>query len=883
MKQKKVSCWWSWLLLVLFWCSYSSPSLSQVASEIPTPEQHFGFKPGTDRMLFNYEELISYLQKLDAASPRLKMMEIGHSPLGRTMYVALFSSEENISRIDRLKEINRQLALNPDLSETERNQMFAEGRVFLLATLSMHSDEVGPTQSAPLIAHQLVTTTDPGILAWLQNVVYMMVPNHNPDGMDLVVQNYRQYKGTKYEGCSLPGVYHKYIGHDNNRDFVTLTQEDTRAISRIYSLEWFPQVMIEKHQMGSTGVRYFVPPSHDPIAENVDAGIWNWTKIFGANMIADMTEQGLAGVTHSNIFDDYWPGSTTTGIWKNVIGMLTEMASIKDATPIYVEPNELRVGGKGLSEYKKSINMPLPWPGGWWRLSDMVTYEIASTMSLLKTASLHRSEILQFRNDLCRREVQKGITTPPYYFVLPAAQHDVSEWVELANLMQEHGVNVFRMGEDFAFANYSFKKGDLVVPLAQPFRSFIKEVMEKQIYPVRHYTPGGEVIKPYDVTSWSLPLHRGLQAVEVNARSEQFESLFHRLTGDFVLQPVLPGTMAAAVFNCNHNESFEAAFEALKRGLRIERLSSALKIEGVAMPKGSFIIYNSPGNALRDLVQKMKVAPLVLKETITVESAPVVMPRIALVESFFHDMDAGWTRYIFDSYGVPFTVIHPRDFEKADLVKNYDIVIFPDEDKNILMEGKYKAREEYYVTDYPPEFTKGIGKKGLENIMTFLDKGGLIISWGRSTALFTGNLEIVRGKDDREEFQLPVRDLTEQVQKAGLFCPNALLKTILLEDHPLTWGLPKEIGIMFEGRPVFSTSIPIFDMDRRVIGKFPEQNILMSGYCEKEEALGNKSNLVWIRKGKGQLVLFAFNPQFRASTQATYKLLFNSLLLPKIN
>lgn len=883
MKRNKMShrFAWPWLALFIFICS--TPTMSQVTPELPTPEQHFGFTPGTDRLLFNYEELISYLQKLDAASPRLKLVEIGQSPLGRTMYIAFLSSEENIDHLDRLKEINRQLALNPNLSETERAQMVADGKVFLLATLSMHSDEVGPTQAAPLIAHQLVTTTDPQILAWLQDVVYLMVPNHNPDGMDLVIQNYRRYKDTKYEGCFLPGVYHKYVGHDNNRDFVTLTQSDTRAISRIYSLEWFPQVMIEKHQMGSTGVRYFVPPAHDPIAENVAAGIWNWTKIFGANMITDMTEQGLAGVTHSNIFDDYWPGSTTTGIWKNVIGMLTEMASIKDATPIYIEPNELRVGGKGLSEYKKSINMPLPWPGGWWRLSDMVTYEIASTMSLLKTAALHRSEILRFRNELCRQEVQKGKTVAPYYYVLPAAQHDMSEWVELANLLQEHGVNVFRLAEDVAFANYSFKKGDLVVPLAQPFRPFIKEVMEKQSYPVRHYTPGGEIIKPYDVTSWSLPLHRGLQAVEVNNRSERFESQFRPLTGAFDLQQPVPSTLAAAVFNCNYNESFRAAFTALKQGLRTERLSSAVKIDGVAVPRGSFIIYNSQTGALKELIHKLKVAPLILKETITLESSPIAMPRIALVESFFHDMDAGWTRYLFDTYGIPFTVIHPRDFEKAELVKSYDIMIFPNEDKNILMEGKYKAREEYYVTDYPPEFTKGIGKKGFENLMNFLDKGGLIISWRRSTTLFTGNLEISRGKDEKEEFQLPIRDLTEQVQKAGLFCPNALLRTVLLEDHPLTWGLPKEIGIMFEGRPVFATSIPIFDMDRRVIGKFPEKDILLSGYCEKQEALENKTNLVWLRKGKGQLVLFAFSPQFRASTQGTYKLLFNALLLPKLN
>ena len=93
-----------------------------------------------------------------------------------------------------------------------------------------------------------------------------------------------------------------------------------------------------------------------------------------------MTAEGLAGVSQHYIFDDYWPGSTETCIWKNVIGFLTEAASARTATPIYIEPTELRVSGKGLSEYKKSINMLLPWEGGWWRLGDIVEYEIVSTM-----------------------------------------------------------------------------------------------------------------------------------------------------------------------------------------------------------------------------------------------------------------------------------------------------------------------------------------------------------------------------------------------------------------------------------------------------------------------------------------------------------------------
>ena len=240
-------------IVVLFFALVFTLSLNNAAAaqNVTTPEEFFGFKPGSDRKLFNYEKLIDYLKLLEQSSQKVKLALIGRSPMGKPMYVLCISSADNIKNLDKLKEINRQLALNPDLSAENIKKMTEEGKVFVLATLSMHSTEVAPAQSLPLIAYELATTGDPEKLKSLNEVVYMAVPCHNPDGMDMVVENYLKYLGTEFEGCALPRVYHKYAGHDNNRDFISLTQEDTRAIDGLYSKEWFPQVMVEKHQMGS--------------------------------------------------------------------------------------------------------------------------------------------------------------------------------------------------------------------------------------------------------------------------------------------------------------------------------------------------------------------------------------------------------------------------------------------------------------------------------------------------------------------------------------------------------------------------------------------------------------------------------------------------------
>jgi len=143
--------------------------------------------------------------------------------------------------------------------------------------------------------------------------------------------------------------------------------------------------------------------------------------------------------------------------------------------------------------------------------------------------------------------------------------------------------------------------------------------------------------------------------------------------------------------------------------------------------------------------------------------------------------------------------------------------------------------------------------------------------------LFTGLLEFTEG-NTREEFMLPFNNEADLASKAGLLVPGSLVTINLDQNNPLTYGMPQKTGVFYQGRQLFSTSLPLFDTDRRVIGLFPEKDILISGYCENEEKMANKAAMIWLRKGKGQLILYAFNPQFRASTQATYKLLFNALL-----
>jgi hypothetical protein len=839
-----------------------------------SPADFFGFKPGTDRQLFDYEQLIDYLKTLEQESSMLELRQIGQSPMGKPMYVAFISSAENIAKLDELKSINRELALNVNLEEHKKEELIAKGRVFVMVTLSMHANEVAPSQALPLIAYQLTSNTDDKINQVLSDVVYMVVPSHNPDGMDMVVNHYKKYKDTPYEGSRLPGIYHKYVGHDNNRDFVTLTQSDTRAIAKLYNTKWFPQVMIEKHQMGSSGPRYFVSPPHDPIAENVDAGVWNWMKIFGSNAITDMTQKGLKGISHSYLFDDYWPGATETCIWKGIIGMLTEAASVQYATPIYIEPNELQARGKGMSEYTKSINMPAPWDGGWWRLADIVEYELASTFSYLKTASKYKNEILVFRNTLSSNEVSKGKNTPPYYYIIPTEQHDKSEATQLLELLNEHGIEVHKLLINKTINGRAFYAGDYIVSLAQPYRAFIKEVLEKQKFPERHYTPKGQMIRPYDITSWSLPLHKGVACYEVNTPISLQDNDWQRIK--FPIKPKspeIPETANYIVLSAQENDNYRIAFSALSKGEEVLRIQAPINVEDQELASGAFMLPVNKETA--NLLSGFKGTVHFLTNEPEKKASEIKLPKIGIIESWFHHMDAGWTRYLFDTYQIPYQIIRPGEIMEVDL-KKIDMLIFPSENKGILMKGKYESNSHYFASHYPPEYSKGLGKEGLEKIWHFIQKGGRVIAWQEATELFMGYQETKLASAG--SFQLPIKNIDEAKKEQGFDLAGTLLSATLRKDHPLALGMPKTFGVFQRQSPILQTSFPYFDMDRRVIVSFAKEDIALSGYAKNTEVLKDLPAMVWIKKGDGDLVLFSFAPLFRASTPATYKLLFNALI-----
>ena len=322
------------------------------AAPLTTPSEFLGFTVGEDRKLADYGQIKSYFRQLDQDSPRVAIETLGKTTLGEDMIMAVISSEKNMSNLPRIREVARRLADPRGLSDAELDSLVEEGKTIVLVTCNIHSTEIASSQMAMEWAHALASADDPETLRRLDNVVLLLVPSLNPDGQTMEVEWYRKNLGTKHEGGRMPWLYHHYIGHDNNRDWFMLTQKETRDLTRAVYHEWFPQLFIDEHQMGANGPRMFIPPFSDPMDPGVHPLIWREVNLIGSTMAHRLEQQQKAGIIYGYQFDAYWIGGTrNTGWWKNITGMLLEVASARMATPIFVDPTELEGGRKGLVDY----------------------------------------------------------------------------------------------------------------------------------------------------------------------------------------------------------------------------------------------------------------------------------------------------------------------------------------------------------------------------------------------------------------------------------------------------------------------------------------------------------------------------------------------------
>lgn len=787
------------LLCLLIVSGAPARATQDAPNRLPTPESLLGFAPGDDRKLADWSQITAYFKALDAASDRVTLQTIGQTTLGRDLIVALISSPENLRDLKRYQEIQRRLA-DPRLvdSPSAAAELIRRGKTVIAVSCSIHSNEVVASQMSMRLAYALASEETPEMWAILDNTIILLIPSTNPDGTDIVTNWYRKTLGTPAEGSLPPELYHHYAGHDNNRDWFMLNLAETRAITDFFYKEWFPEIVYDVHQQGEFSSRLFVPPFLDPPNPNIDATILRQVALIGTKMATDLQAAGYKGVGTSMMYDTWWHGGMRTApYYHNAVGILTEAASARLATPTTITPEELRAGRRrggeengragreteeprgvrGLNNpLERATNFPDPWPGGEWRMRDIMNLELGAARSLFKLATLYREDFLRNFYEAGRRALLAGEREAPFAYVIPKKQHDEFAAAKMASLLAAQGIEVHEAQSAFTADGVNYEAGSRVVLLGQPYRAGAKALLEVQHYPDRRLYPSGPAERPYDVAGWTLPMQMGVECVEVKGR-----------------------------------------FEAELKLLRDEDLREYAR-------------RNQP----------------------KIENAT----RVGLYKSYAPSMDEGWTRYVFDEWGVKYTSLFDAEVRVGNLRAKYDVIVIPDQRGREIVNGNSTA-------GYPKEFSGGIKPEGVRALREFVEAGGTLVCFDNAARFAI------------DEFKLPVRNVLVGLKSSEFYCPGSILRVEATSAvHPLLKGMPA----VFDAYFTHSSAFEIQDKSQvQELARYAESNVLRSGWLLGEKYLAGKTALAEAKVGSGRVILFAFRPQHRAQTWGTFRLIFNSL------
>ncbi len=878
------------LIEVLFVVVLVAGSVFAVAQGVPPPEEVLGFKVGADYRMATYEQAVEYLQALEKASTKIKLFDMGPTSMGKPMIYAIITSQENMERLDHFKNISKRLALVDGLDDQQARSLAREGKAVVYIEAGVHADEPAPPQSHLQLAFDLVTSDDRETRLVLDNVIALLV-FPNPDGMQMISEWYSSNVGTPYEISTMPWLYHKYAGHDNNRDTFMGNLIETQHIVELVNREWLPVIFHSHHQTAPFPARIWVPPSAEPSNPNTHPLFIRGRNLIGAHMGFDFDQQGKPG-TISRVIHSFWYAGYMDWFFGffNVVATLTETALYRYATPHFYSVEDFPEEYK---DFTVGNFYPNPWKGGWWRFHDAVDYCVTASKSLLHTAALFREQFLYAKYQMGRDTAARFEGEPPYAWIVPRAQPDPPVAARMLNWLIHLGIEVYEAEETFEVAGSSYPAGTWILPMNQPFALSLKAIFEEQNYPdmAQHPALWQGIVNPqkspnayhppFDTAGWTLQYQMGVQMAPAGTPLKIGLKAIDKVE----LPPgkVAPSAQHAYLISPDRNNHFIAVNRILKEGAPVRLARESFQVKDRRYPPGTAII--SAKGVSRSLMESL-AGELSLgiggsPEAVKADAHELGTARVALYQSWVPNMGEGWTRWLLEQYEFSFSNVRDAEVRAGSLGKKFDVLILPSMQTKTLLEGHKKGT-------IPPQYVGGIGDKGVRSIKRFVAEGGTLVTLN-AASLFAVERLGLPVTNVLKDLGPPVRtlgpDLSAEPPKFA--CPGSVLRMKLDPSHPVAYGMPEEIGGMFMRSPAFEV---VYSEDGEeefernlIVAKYPGDNLLMSGYLKGEQYLRNKAAVVEVPLENGRVILLGFATQNRAQSHATFKLLFNSIYLGAIS
>jgi hypothetical protein len=875
------------------WVSYIPQS-----STVPSPEKFLGRIMGAPGELVGTEKAYAYAHALAAASTCVRVFTIGHSEEGREILMLAVADEAGIRDLDRLKAATSALADPRRTNEAAAEKLIASSRPVYYFNAALHSDETGSTEAMLELAYRLAVSEQPMIQRIREQVVVLINPISNPDGRDKMVDWFYRYLKGKTDRASLPRqsppYWSKYTFVDINRDTHQQTHETTRAVHRMF-VDWHPTVVHDLHE----GVPLMMTwNGTGPYNPNIDPITYTEFLELSFHEVQTMTAMGMPGVSTWNFgeaFAHLYLDSVAMN--HNSIGRGFETFGNGSAE---TEQRSVSQSSATMEWYR-----PLPAPRiVTWSARDNLNYQETGALAALDDTASQSKQMLHNFYKKGWDSWQKGLTQPPYAFLIPEDQGDRARVEQMVAMLMAQQIEVARAQNPIQLKEGNFPAGTYVVRLDQPYRNYAVDLLTPQ-----HYPKDGEA--PYDDVSWELPAHYHLQAIPTADASIRDVSLTPLSDPPHAAGRV-SGTGPIYLLKDTGQESFLAARYRLDN-FDIHVAEREFEEGGAKFPAGSWILAPQPG--LHEAIQSVaEELALDFTQVPTVPDVPyhhAKAPRIGLWVPWADTDSIGWIRYSLDQRKVPYTYLRDEDIRAGNLRSHIDVLLYGHVDLELAeqIEGLPKTWSPmpFKKTPQTPSFgtpaesddiTGGIGYEGLAQIQHFIEDGGLMVTLGSGTmlALDGGLVRFVRRSSGGVPRSAAGGGSASSAasQGAATRTPGVHVRvTFDRVDHPIAYGYPVHTY-------VFRQNFPLYDAPRRWLrmaycttcldGPEDRSNVVMewgdtdgkpfveSGQAWGEENLIARPAILDMPVGKGHVVCFNFNPIHRDLNRGDQRLLWNAIL-----
>jgi len=883
---------------------FLSPMVSSLpeSESIPSHRDYLGYIAGMPGKLSSYAKIKSYMEVLASASPRIKLLSIGKSSEGREMIVLLAADEAFLDNYERYAGYTARLADSRITNEADAQSIINKAVPFYYLSGGLHSPETGSPEMLMELAYRLAAGESPLIKNIRSRVITMITPVLEVDGRERMVDWYytctKDNKDWKNSPPKSPPYWGKYTLHDNNRDGLQISQPLTKNLARLF-FRFHPQVTHDLHE----SIPYlYISSGTGPYNDALDPVItseWQW---MANNEVTELTKLGMPGVWTWGFYTGWYPGYL---LWfgnnHNSLGRFYETFGNAGASTY---DRELKGSFAKKKITKKAWYRPVPPDENVkWSFRNNINYQETGVLIALNFAANNAQTLLYNFWKKGDNAVKRGLNSPPYAWIIPRKNQNKFELSYMINQLLKQGIDVKLLNKDFKDGGRKYSKGDFVIRMDQPYRDFAKSLMEEQRF------PADAEYKPYDDVAWTLPLLYGVNSERIdnkNILDRPMQKVAHKIH--------IGGRKPRKKSDCyliysSSSEKFLEARFALK-DFDVFASDAPFKASGRLFPRGSWIIPGK-GNPNEVFAGVCTIADSLGLDIFSAGSIPKTVkhlldiPRIALFHTWTFTQNSGWVRFTFDKAGIPYSLINKDHMRKGALSDEFDVILIPDlgtffKPKTLIhgVDTRWKPLP-YRTTDDSPnigvidstdDITGGMGFEGLLHLDEFVESGGTLITLGAGS-LIPVELGIVRhiNRIDPQGFMNPGSMLRCRVvnHSSNITCGYDSLMSVFRGFSPLL-SVPEQYENLVTLQ--YGTGLKKDEEDKKIPSRGDtsaeekekadkrEDKICLSGFVKKEKALSRKPAILEVKKGRGKVVIFSFNPLHRYLTHSNFGLAYNAIL-----